>query len=139
MSVLEQNHNAFDDFPVLDTVLRGNTDFYAVKTEMDAIYAKEDFSDADGERVGELQIQFEEMNGWNAESDAAALLSNLGINEGLHYTQMADLDGVQKVGCCWRKPSLATPMCSLWMSLPTIWTMKPFCGWSSFWRTMTIP
>ena len=97
MSVLEQNHNAFDDFPVLDTVLRGNTDFYAVKTEMDAIYAKEDFSDADGERVGELQIQFEEMNGWNAESDAAALLSNLGINEGLHYTQMADLDGVQKV------------------------------------------
>ena len=97
MSVLEQNHNAFDDFPVLDTVLRGNTDFYDVKTEMDAIYAKEDFSDADGERVGELQIQFEEMNGWNAESDAAALLSNLGINEGLHYTQMADLDGVQKV------------------------------------------
>ena len=97
MSVLEQNHNAFDDFPVLDTVLRGNTDFYAVKTEMDAIHAKEDYSDADGERVGELQIQFEEMNGWNAESDAAALLSNLGINEGLHYTQMADLDGVQKV------------------------------------------
>ena len=64
---------------------------------MDSIYAKEDFSDADGERVGELQIVFEEMNGWNADSDAAALLSNLGIPEGLHYTTMADLDGVQKV------------------------------------------
>ncbi len=97
MSVLEQNHNAFDEHLVLDTVLRGNTPLYKVKTEMDAIYAKEDFSDADGERVGELQIIFEEMNGWNADSDAAAMLSNLGINESLHYTPMADLDGVQKV------------------------------------------
>ena len=72
MSVLEQNHNAFDEHLVLDTVLRGNTPLYEVKTEMDTIYAKEDFSDADGERVGELQIVFEEMNGWNADSDAAA-------------------------------------------------------------------
>lgn len=97
MSVLEQNHNAFDEYLVLDTVLRGNKPFYEVKTEMDTIYAKEDFSDADGERVGELQIVFEEMNGWNAESDAAAMLSNLGIAENLHYSAMADLDGVQKV------------------------------------------
>lgn len=97
MSVLEQNHNACDEFMVLETVLRGNQPLFAVKTEMDSIYAKEDFSDADGERVGELQIVFEEMNGWNADSDAAALLSNLGIPEGLHYTTMADLDGVQKV------------------------------------------
>ena len=97
MSVLEQNHNAFDEHLVLDTVLRGNKPLYEVKTEMDTIYAKEDFSDADGERVGELQIVFEEMNGWNADSDAAALLSNLGIPEDLHYTAMADLDGVQKV------------------------------------------
>ena len=97
MSVLEQNHNAYDEHTVLDTVLRGNQALYAVKTEMDTIYAKEDFSDADGDRVGELQIIFEEMNGWNADSDAAALLSNLGISEALHYTTMADLDGVQKV------------------------------------------
>ena len=97
MSVLEQNHNAFDEYAVLDTVLRGNQPLYAVKTEMDTIYAKEDFSDADGERVGELQIVFEEMNGWNADSDAAAMLSNLGIPESLHYSNMADLDGVQKV------------------------------------------
>ena len=97
MSVLEQNHNACDKFMVLETVLRGNQPLYAVKAEMDSIYAKEDFSDADGERVGELQIVFEEMNGWNADSDAAALLSNLGISENLHYSSMADLDGVQKV------------------------------------------
>lgn len=97
MSVLEQNHNACDEFMVLETVLRGNQPLFAVKSEMDSIYAKEDFSDADGERVGELQIVFEEMNGWNADSDAAALLSNLGIPENLHYSSMADLDGVQKV------------------------------------------
>ena len=97
LSVLEQNHNAFDEFPVLETVLRGNKELFAVKNEMDTIYAKEDFSDADGERVGELQIIFEEMNGWNADSEAAALLSNLGISENLHYTAMKDLDGKQKV------------------------------------------
>ena len=97
LSVLEQNHNAFDEFPVLETVLRGNKELFAVKSEMDAIYAKEEFSDADGERVGELQIVFEEMNGWNADSEAAALLSNLGIAENLHYASMKDLDGKQKV------------------------------------------
>ncbi|MGC6479755.1 MAG: ABC-F family ATP-binding cassette domain-containing protein [Flavobacteriaceae bacterium] len=97
MSVLEQNHNACDEFTVLETVIRGNKPLFKVKSEMDAIYAKEDFSDADGERVGVLQIEFEEMNGWNAESDAAALLSNLDIPESLHYSLMADLDGKQKV------------------------------------------
>ena len=97
LSVLEQNHNAYDESPVLETVLRGNTSFFKVKAEMDALYAKEDFSDADGDRVGELQIQFEEMNGWNADSEAAALLSNLEIPEDLHYSLMSDLDGKQKV------------------------------------------
>ena len=97
LSVLEQNHNAFDEYPVLETVLRGNKELFAVKSEMDAIYAKEDFSDADGDRVGELQIIFEEMNGWNADSEAAALLSNLDIPESLHYSSMKDLDGKQKV------------------------------------------
>jgi ATPase subunit of ABC transporter with duplicated ATPase domains len=97
LSVLEQNHNAFDEYPVLETVLRGNKELFAVKSEMDTIYAKEDFSDADGERVGELQIVFEEMNGWNADSEAAALLSNLDIPENLHYMSMKDLDGKQKV------------------------------------------
>ncbi len=97
MSVLEQEHNVYDEYPVLETVIMGNKPLYKIKKEMDEIYAKEDFNDADGERVGVLQVEFEEMNGWNADSDAAALLSNLGINENLHYTQMKDLDGKQKV------------------------------------------
>lgn len=97
LSVLEQNHNAYDSHSVLDTVLRGNQKLYEIKSEMDALYAKEDFSDADGERVGVLQVTYEEMDGWNADSEAAALLSNLEIPEKLHYTLMAELDGKQKV------------------------------------------
>ena len=97
LSVLEQNHNAYDSHSVLDTVLRGNQELYEIKSEMDALYAKEDFSDADGERVGVLQVTYEEMDGWNADSEAAALLSNLEIPEKLHYTPMAELDGKQKV------------------------------------------
>lgn len=97
MSAFEQDHYAYDEFTVLDTVLMGNKPLYAIKKEMDALYAKPDFSDKDSERVGELQVQFEEMNGWNADSDAAAMLSNLGITEGLHYTVMADVDGKLKV------------------------------------------
>ncbi len=97
LSFLEQNHNAYDSFSVLDTVLRGNQKLYEIKSEMDTLYAKEDFSDADGERVGALQVSYEEMNGWNADSEAAALLSNLEIPEKSHYTPMAELDGKQKV------------------------------------------
>ena len=97
MSVLEQDHNLYDESTVLETVIIGNKPLYAIKTEMDNIYAKEDFNDADGERVGVLQVEFEEMNGWNADSDAAALLSNLGIEPALHYTHMKDVDGKLKV------------------------------------------
>lgn len=97
MSVLEQDHFAYDDFPVLETVIRGNKPLFAIKKEMDDLYAKPDFSDADSDRVGALQIKYEEMNGWNAESDAAAMLSNLDIHEDQHYTLMKDLDGKQKV------------------------------------------
>ncbi|MGB1137147.1 MAG: ABC-F family ATP-binding cassette domain-containing protein [Flavobacteriaceae bacterium] len=95
MSVLEQDHNSCDEFSVLETVVRGNKDLFALKTEIDALYA--DYSDENAERIGELQVSFEEMNGWNADSDAAALLSNLGIKEDLHYSLMGDLDGKQKV------------------------------------------
>ena len=95
MSVLEQDHNAYDTYPVLETVLRGNKPLFEIKTEMDALYA--DYDDANAERIGELQVAFEEMNGWNAESDAAALLSNLGIREDVHYNQMSDLDAKMKV------------------------------------------
>jgi ATPase subunit of ABC transporter with duplicated ATPase domains len=97
MSVLSQDHFAFDEFTILDTVMMGNKKLYDLKKEMDAIYAKEDFSEEDGIKAGELGVDFEEMNGWNAETDASTLLSNLGIKEELHYTLMRDLDGKLKV------------------------------------------
>ena len=97
MSVLEQNHFAFDDKEVLQTVIMGNKELFEIKSEMDKIYAKPDFSDKDSDRVGVLQLEYEEMDGWNAESSAAALLSNLDIKEDLHYNLMSDLDGIQKV------------------------------------------
>ena len=95
MSVLEQDHYAYDDYTVLDAVIMGNKVLSKVKKEMDELYA--DYSDEHAERIGELQIQFDEMNGWNAESDAAALLSNLGITEDMHYTLMSEMDGKLKV------------------------------------------
>ena len=95
MSVLEQDHYAYDDYTVLDTVIMGNKVLSKVKKEMDELYA--DYSDEHAERIGELQMQFDEMNGWNAESDAAALLSNLGISEDMHYTLMSEMDGKLKV------------------------------------------
>lgn len=95
MSVLEQNHNAYDANTVLESVVMGNTPLFEIKNQIDALYA--DYTDENAEKIGELQVQFEEMDGWNAESNAAALLSNLGITEDLHYTIMADLDSKLKV------------------------------------------
>jgi ATPase subunit of ABC transporter with duplicated ATPase domains len=97
MAVLSQNHYAFDEFTVIETVMMGYKEMYAVMKEKDAIYLKEDFSDADGERAGELENLFAEMDGWNAESNAATLLSNLGIKEEFHYKLVKDLDNTQKV------------------------------------------
>jgi ATPase subunit of ABC transporter with duplicated ATPase domains len=95
MSVLNQNHNMFDESTVLETVLMGNKTLYAIKKEMDELYL--DYNDKNADRIGELQVQFEEMNGWNADSDAAAMLSNLEITEDNHYTLMGDLDNKLKV------------------------------------------
>jgi ATPase subunit of ABC transporter with duplicated ATPase domains len=95
MSVLEQNHNKHNEDTVLETILKGNKPLYKLKSEIDALYA--DYTDANAEKIGELQVRFEEINGWNADSDAAAMLSNLGIKEDYHYTLMKDLDGKQKV------------------------------------------
>jgi ATPase subunit of ABC transporter with duplicated ATPase domains len=95
MSVLEQDHNAYDEHSVLETVVIGNKPLYKIKKEIDALYA--DYSDENADRIGELQVTFEEMNGWNADSDAAALLSSLGIREEHHFTQMSDLDAKLKV------------------------------------------
>lgn len=95
MSVLNQNHNMFDEHTVLETVLMGNKVLYAVKKEMDELYL--DYNDANADRIGELQMQFEEMNGWNADSDAATMLSNLGIGPDYHYTPMSEMEGKLKV------------------------------------------
>lgn len=95
MSVLEQEHNVFDEYMVLETVVRGNKELFTIKSKIDKLY--ENYTDENSEKIGELQVSFEEMDGWNADSDAAALLSNLGINESLHFTTMGDLDGKQKV------------------------------------------
>ena len=95
MSILEQNHNSSDVFTVLETVVKGNKPLYDIKTEIDALYA--DYSDANADRIGELQVRFEEMNGWNADSNAASLLSNLGIKVELHNTLMSEIDSKLKV------------------------------------------
>lgn len=97
MSFLEQNHFKYDEFTVLETVLRGNKVLYDIKEKMDALYAKPDFSEEDGIKAGELGVQYEEMGGWNAESDASTLLSNVGIDSDMHYTLMGDLDNKAKV------------------------------------------
>lgn len=97
MSVLKQNQNAFDDEAVLNTVIRGNERLSEIILEKDAIYAKPDFSEEDGNRAAELEAEFAEMNGWEAESDAASLLSGLGIKEDLHYNVMADMNPTDKV------------------------------------------
>ncbi|MEN8666340.1 MAG: ATP-binding cassette domain-containing protein [Flavobacteriaceae bacterium] len=107
MSILEQNHNAYDNNTVLETVVKGNKPLFEIKTEIDTLYA--DYDDKYADRIGELQVQFEEMNGWNADSDAAAMLSNLGINESFHYTLMSDLDPKLKVRVLLAQALFGTP------------------------------
>ncbi|MEC5394495.1 ABC-F family ATP-binding cassette domain-containing protein [Bergeyella sp. RCAD1439] len=97
MSVLEQDHFAYDQYTVLETVLRGNKKLFEIKEEMDALYAKPDFSDEDGIKAGELGVIYDEMGGWNAESDAQTMLSNVGIKEDMHYTLMSELENKDKV------------------------------------------
>ena len=97
LSVLKQDHYQYDDFIVLDTVMMGNQRLYEIMQEKNAIYAKEDFTDEDGIRASELEAEFADMNGWEAESDAATLLNGLGISNDFHYMMMKDLNGSQKV------------------------------------------
>ena len=97
LSVLKQDHYQYDEHIVLDTVMMGNQRLYEIMKEKEAIYAKEDFTDEDGIRASELEGEFADMNGWEAESDAATMLNGLGISSELHYAKMADLNGSQKV------------------------------------------
>ncbi|HWV74920.1 MAG TPA: ATP-binding cassette domain-containing protein [Pseudosphingobacterium sp.] len=109
MAVLSQNHYAFDEYSVIETVMMGHKELYDIMKEKDAIYAKEDFTDADGERAGELENRFAEMDGWSAENNAATLLSNLGIKEDLHYKFVKELDGNQKVRVLLAQALFGTP------------------------------
>ena len=109
MAVLSQNHYAFDEFSVIETVMMGHKELYQIMKEKDAIYAKEDFTDADGERAGELENIFAEMDGWSAENNAATLLSNLGIQEDFHYKLVKELDGNQKVRVLLAQALFGTP------------------------------
>ena len=97
MSVLEQDHFAYDNFTVLETVLRGNKKLFEIKEEMDALYAKEDFSDEDGIKAGELGVLYDEMGGWNSEADAQTMLSNVGIKDDMHWQMMSELENKDKV------------------------------------------
>ena len=97
LSVLQQDHFKYDQYMVLDTVIMGNKRLYDIMKEKDAIYAKEDFTDEDGIRASELEAEFAEMDGWNAESDAATLLNGLGVDTDIHYKMMSELDGNLKV------------------------------------------
>ena len=97
LSVLKQDHYQYDEYTVLDAVMLGNTRLYEIMKEKDAIYAKEDFTEEDGIKASELEAEFADMNGWEAESDAATLLNGLGIDNDLHYSKMSELNGSQKV------------------------------------------
>ena len=109
LSVLEQDHYKYDDYLVLDTVILGNKRLYEIMKEKDAIYAKEDFTDEDGVRASELEGEFADLNGWEAESDAATLLNGLGIETDLHYAYMRELDGGQKVKVLLAKALFGNP------------------------------
>ena len=109
MSVLSQDHFAYDEFTVMDTVLQGHTVLWDIMKEKEALYAKPDFSDEDGVRAAELEEKFAEMEGWNAESDASALLSGLGIKEDKHYTYMKDMSAKEKVRVLLAKALFGNP------------------------------
>ena len=107
MSVLEQDHRIFDDNSVIETVIMGNMNLFEIKKEIDSLY--ENYSDENADKIGSLQVKYEEMDGWNAESNAASLLSNLGIKEDLHYSKMVDIDPKIKVRVLLAKSLFGNP------------------------------
>lgn len=128
LSVLEQDHFKYDEYNVLDTVIMGNARLYEIMKEKDAIYAKEDFTEEDGIRASELEGEFAEMNGWEAESDAAMLLNGLGVDTSLHYKQMSELNGNEKVKVLLAKALLVIRIFYCWMSQLTTLTLMLLHG-----------
>ena len=138
LSVLEQDHFKYDDFTVLDTVIMGNARLYEIMKEKDAIYAKEDFSDEDGIRASELEGEFAEMDGWEAESNAASLLNGLGVDTEFHYSLMKDLNGSQKVKVLLAKALFGNPDILLLDEPTNHWIWMPSHGWKNSLSTLTI-
>lgn len=132
LSVLEQDHFKYDEYPVMDVVIMGNARLYEIMKEKDAIYAKEDFTDEDGIRASELEGEFAEMDGWEAESNAAQLLNGLGIDTEIHYSLMKDLNGSEKVKVLLAKALLAIQIYCCSTSRQTIWIWTRSLGWRSF-------
>ena len=120
MSVLKQNHYAYDAFTVLDTIVQGNPRLYEIIQEKDALYAKEDFSEEDGILASELETEFAELNGWDAETEAGRMLQGFGLSADLLYT---------------RRRCSAARISFCWMSRPTTWTPPPSTGWRIFCST----
>ena len=128
LSVLRQNHFDYEDERVIDVVIMGNEKLYNIMKEKDAIYMKEDFSDEDGVRAAELEGEFAELGGWEAESEASQLLQNLNIPEELHYQNMSELANGEKVKVLLAKALLVNQMFFSWTSRPTGWTSNLLLG-----------
>ena len=114
-----------DAYTVMDTMMMGHTVLWDIMKQREELYAKEDFTDEDGLKVSELEEKFAELDGWNAESDAAALLSGLGIKEDKHYVLMGSRNNGASMMLCWRRLCMAIRITCCWTSLPMTWTWKP--------------
>ena len=131
LSFLQQDHFKYDAYPVLDTVIMGNSRLYEIMKEKEAIYAKEDFTDEDGIRASELEGEFAEMNGWEAESDAATLLNGLGIEQNSITHRWPILQEARKSRYFWLRHFLETRTSFFWMSLLTTWISLLLNGWKN--------
>ena len=128
LSVLKQDHFAYDDFDAVSTVIMGNKALYDIKQAKEVLYAKEDFNDEDGLKLAELEADFMDLDGWNAESDAEILLNGLGVPSELHYVKMAELDGSQKVKVLLAQALFGNPDILLLDEPRTIWILNLWHG-----------
>jgi len=139
LSVLQQDHYAFDAFRVLDTVLMGHEKLWKNMREKEILYAKTDFDEADGMKAAKLEDEFAAMNGWNAESDAAELLSGLGIKESLHHSLMQEMSSKEKVRILLAQALFGNPDNLLLDEPPTTWTLKRCYGSKTIWQILKTP
>ena len=139
MSVLKQDHFAFEEHTVLDTVIMGNKRLYDIMKEKDALYCKEDFTDEDGIRASDLEGEFAEMNGWEAESDVSRQIQGLGLSNDILYSGMDTLMEKERLRYYWHRLCSVSRTSSCWTNLPTVWTSRQSTGWkTSCWNTKVL-